>query len=342
MSGAVVDADALSRWLDSTELPGRGDELRLAPVAGGSQNVIIDVERGDLRAVLRMPRPGASPDRDRGMEREWRILRALRGTDVPHAEAYARCEDHTVLGRPFFLMAHVDGWSAAGTGGVWPAPFDSDGPARKELACRLVEGAALLGAVDWQRQGLGDLGRPDGFHDRQVERWTSFHGKSHGPELPGFADVAAWLSENRPLDYIPGLMHGDYGLANVMFGGGVPASLAAIIDWEMATVGDPKLDLAWALVSWPDGSNSDGTGEVLEGMPPTHELVEHYAQVSGRQVDDFDYYRILARWKLAIVLEQSFRRAGEDRHLHSFGPMVLDLMARAAELAGTTGYSNRP
>jgi aminoglycoside phosphotransferase (APT) family kinase protein len=341
VSGAVVNADALSRWLDSTELPGRGDELRLAPIAGGSQNVIIDVERGDLRAVLRMPQPDASPDRDRGMEREWRILSALRGLDVPHAEAYARCEDHTVLGRPFFLMAHVEGWSAAGTGGVWPAPFDLDGPARKELAYRLVEGAALLGAVDWRRQGLGDLGRPDGFHDRQVKRWTSFHQKSHGRDLPGLADVAAWLSENRPLDYIPGLMHGDYSLANVLFGEGVPASLAAIIDWEMATVGDPKLDLAWALVSWPDGSDSDGTAGVLEGMPARRELVEHYAEVSGRQVDDFDYYLILARWKLAIVLEQSFRRAGKDEHLQSFGPMVLDLMAGAAELAGTTDYSNR-
>jgi aminoglycoside phosphotransferase (APT) family kinase protein len=195
--------------------------------------------------------------------------------------------------------------------------------------------------VDWRRQGLGDLGRPDGFHDRQVKRWTSFHQKSHGRDLPGLADVAAWLSENRPLDYIPGLMHGDYSLANVLFGEGVPASLAAIIDWEMATVGDPKLDLAWALVSWPDGSDSDGTAGVLEGMPARRELVEHYAEVSGRQVDDFDYYLILARWKLAIVLEQSFRRAGKDEHLQSFGPMVLDLMAGAAELAGTTDYSNR-
>ena len=108
------------------------------------------------------------------------------------------------------------------------------------------------GNVDWRAKGLADLGRPDGFHERQVDRWTAFLERIKGRELPGFDEAAAWLRAHRPIDYIPGLMHGDYQFANVMFENGAPARLAAIVDWEMGTVGDPKLDLGWVVQSWPD------------------------------------------------------------------------------------------
>jgi aminoglycoside phosphotransferase (APT) family kinase protein len=134
-------------------------------------------------------------------------------------------------------------------------------------------------------------------------------------------------------------MHGDYSYANVMYRHGAPARLAAIIDWEMATIGDPKLDLAWALHSWPTAGTDDATNALTVGMPPRSKLLEHYAGVSGRQVEDFDYYLILAKWKLAVVLEQGFQRAGGDKNLQSFGPMVLELFAQAAELAESTSYS---
>jgi aminoglycoside phosphotransferase (APT) family kinase protein len=154
--------------------------------------------------------------------------------------------------------------------------------------------------------------------------------------------AAAWLRDRRPRDYIPGLMHGDYQIANVMFRYGTPARLAAIVDWEMGTVGDPKLDLAWMLQSWPDDG---GTAPMiffshvdLSGLPSRSELLAHYAAVSGRQVDDIDYYLVLARWKFAIVLEQGFQRAGDDVKLQAFGPVVLELMKQAAELAETSDY----
>ena len=137
-------------------------------------------------------------------------------------------------------------------------------------------------------------------------------------------------------------MHGDYQLANVMFRHGGPARLAAIVDWEMGTVGDPKLDMAWMVQSWPEDATSPTTSfpgyADLSGMPSRSALLARYAEVSGRQVDDIDYYLILARWKFAIVLEQGFQRADDDVKLQAFGPVVLELMRGAAELAESTGY----
>ena len=127
-------------------------------------------------------------------------------------------------------------------------------------------------------------------------------------------------------------MHGDYQFANVMYHHGAPARLAAIVDWEMGTVGDPKLDLGWVVQSWPeDTSSGEGTSASyvdMTGMPSRAEVLAHYAEVSGRQVDDIDYYVVLAKWKLAVVLEQGFQRAGDDAKLQAFGPIVLDLMQR--------------
>jgi aminoglycoside phosphotransferase (APT) family kinase protein len=137
-------------------------------------------------------------------------------------------------------------------------------------------------------------------------------------------------------------MHGDYQFANVMYRHGVPAQLAAIVDWEMGTVGDPKLDLAWMVQGWPEDTNApEATSSSyvdMSGMPSRAQILAHYAAVSGRQVDDLDYYLILAKWKLAIVLEQGYQRAGDDEKLLAFGPVVIDLMKGAAELAETTDY----
>jgi len=336
----VIDVRRLAGWMDDQGLPGRGEPLTHRSLSGGTQNQIYEISRGELRCAMRIPPPSAPADRDAGILREWRILEALTGTDVPCPDAVARCADTAVLGRPFYLMGFVDGWSPVGPRG-WPAPFDTDRGARQGLAYQMAEGIALLSKVGWKAKGLHDLGRPDGFHERQVDRWTAFLDRIKGRELPGFDVAAAWLRAHRPLDYIPGLMHGDYQFANVMFGHGTPAQLAAIVDWEMGTVGDPKLDLGWMLQGWPDGTGSAGAAfpfADLSGMPARSAVLARYAEVSGRQVDDIDYYVILARWKLAIVLEQGYQRAGDSPHLLAFGPIVLDSMRQAAELAETTEY----
>ena len=336
----MIDVRRLAGWMDSQGLPGPGQPVEHRLLSGGTQNEIYEISRGELHCAMRIPPLSAPADRDTGILREWRIIEALTGTDVPCPGAVARCADPAVLGRPFYLMGFVDGWSPMDQGG-WPAPFDTDPGARQGLAYQMAEGIALLSKVGWRAKGLHDLGRPDGFHERQVDRWTAFLDRIKGRELPGFDVAAAWLRAHRPLDYIPGLMHGDYQFANVMFRHGAPARLAAIVDWEMGTVGDPKLDLGWMLQGWPDGTGSAGAAfpfADLSGMPSRSAVLARYAEVSGRQVDDIDYYLILAKWKFAVVLEQGFQRAGDDVKLQAFGPMVLELMHGAATLAESTDY----
>jgi aminoglycoside phosphotransferase (APT) family kinase protein len=336
----VIDLDRLGAWMDDQGLA-PGAPIESAFVSGGSQNEIYEIRRGEVHGALRIPPTTAPASRDEGIWREWRITEALEGTDVPHTPAIAACREPDVLGRAFYLMGFVDGWSPMGLETMpdgsrpWPAPFDTDLDARAGLAHQLVEGIALLSKVDWRAKGLEDLGRPDGFHERQVDRWTAFLERIKGRELPGFDEAAAWLRAHQPIDYVPGLMHGDYQFANVMFEHGAPARLAALVDWEMGTVGDPKLDLGWVVHSWEPGASSYVD---MVGMPTRDQVLAHYAEVSGRQVDDIDYYCVLAKWKLAVVLEQGFQRAGDDEKLNAFGPIVLDLMAQAADLAESTDY----
>jgi len=337
----VIDLERLATWMDGAGLPGKGEAIEHRYVSGGAQNEIYEIRRGELHGALRIPPPTAPESRDEGILREWRIIAALDGSDVPHTPALAVCADTSVLGRTFYLMGYVDGWSPMNTDG-WPEPFRTDLDARKGLAYQLIEGIALLGNVDWKARGLADLGRPDGFHERQVDRWTAFLERIEGRQLPGFDVAAEWLRAHRPIDFVPGLMHGDYQFANVMFRHGSPARLAAIVDWEMGTVGDPKLDLGWVVQSWPADTNDpaiSGSGYAdLYGMPSRDQLVQYYSEVSGRQVDDLDYYIILAKWKLGVVLEQGYQRAAGDEKLQMFGPIVLELMQGAAELAETTDY----
>ncbi|WP_257013415.1 phosphotransferase family protein [Rhodococcus sp. ACPA4] len=338
----MIDFQRLSDWMDGEGL-GKGAPLEHRYLSGGTQNEIYELTRDDLRCVIRIPPPEAPANRDKGILREWQIISALDGTDVPHTEAIAVCEDASVLGRPFYLMGFVDGWSPMDDRN-WPEPFKSDLEARSGLGYQLAEGIALLSKVDWKAKGLQDLGRPDGFHERQVDRWTSLFEKIKGRELEGIEVATEWLRNHKPLDFIPGIMHGDYQFANVMFENGAPARLSAIVDWEMGTVGDPKLDLAWMLEGWPKDTSAPEAATSsyvnLQGMPSMEQLAGHYSEISGRQVDDLDYYRILAKWKLAIILEQGFQRAGDNEKLLAFGPIVAQSMIAAAELAETTEYKS--
>ncbi|MCV7402825.1 phosphotransferase family protein [Mycobacterium fragae] len=331
-----LDASILGRWLDANGAPGDGEEPFLEPLSGGSQNTLYLIERGGRRMVLRMPDARADAARIDGLLREIRLVRALSDTDVPHAELIAANDAGDLLGMPFYVMAAIDGWSPMGG---WEAPFDTDLTARRGLAFQLVEGAAKLGRVDWRAQGLEGFGRPDGFHERQVDRWLSFLDAYRVRDLPGLDKAADWLRRNRPAHYTPGIMHGDYQFANVMFAHGAPARLAAIVDWEMTTVGDPLLDLAWCLLGY-DGEHprADGFYLDLAGMPTRSELLEHYEKVSGLSTENIHYYLVLANWKLGIVLEKTYAagvRTGkvDPKITEAFGPMILQLIATAAELA---------
>ena len=346
----LVDPERLGAWMDRQGLAGEGEPLSTRFISGGASNEIFEVSRGGHRWALRRPPRQVPEGRNRTMLREYRILAALAGSDVPHARAVGACDDTGVLGAAFYLMDYVDGWSPISEP-EWPEPFFSDLDARAGLAYELVDAIARLSRLDWRAMGLEGLGRPDGFHERQVDRWYAHLERFRFRDIPGLDVAGDWLRGRKPRSYQPGIMHGDYQFANVMFHHGAPARMAAIVDWEMGTVGDPLLDLAWVVMGWPDDTRevADGEGPAggrvggyvdYAGMPGSDDLLERYASVSGRDVDEIDYYVILARFKMAIVLEGGYARyvagGADNPMMEAFGPVVLDMARAAAELARTT------
>jgi aminoglycoside phosphotransferase (APT) family kinase protein len=337
----LIDIDRLTAFLDDVDLPGAGEPVVATFITGGASNELFEIRRGDHRMALRRPPRIVPEGRNETMLREYRLLAALADTDVPHARVLAVCADPTLLGGCFYVMEYVEGWSPLGGGG-WPPPFDADLEARRGLAFELVDGIAKLSRVDWQARGLEGFGRPEGFHERQVDRWMSHLAAVQFRDIPGLDVAARWLQAHRPRTYEPGIMHGDYQFANVMFRPGAPARLAAIVDWEMATVGDPLLDLGWVIQGWLDPDEERSTGSYVDytGMPSRTELLDYYARESGRDTDDIDYYVILARFKLAVVLEAGYARVvqgqADNPKMAAFGDVVLNLAERAADLADST------
>jgi aminoglycoside phosphotransferase (APT) family kinase protein len=208
----------------------------------------------------------------------------------------------------------------------------------------MADGIAALGAVDHVAVGLEGFGRPEGYLERQVTRWRS-HLESYaelegypGPEIPGVERVADWLERNRPVASAPGILHGDYHLANVMFRFDGP-ELAAIIDWELATVGDPLLDLGALLASWPDAEGrsplSVGQGS-FAGLASSAELVERYRAQTTRRLDALDWYTVLACYRLGIILEGTHARACAGRADRQVGDLLhattVALFERASSL----------
>lgn len=335
----LIDVECLARWMDDRELPGAGEPLRAESISGGASNEIYRLERGGCRMVLRRPPREVPEGRNRTMLREYRVLAALADSDVPHARALASCEDPEVLGACFYIMEFVDGWTPMGE---LPPPFDKDLEAKRGLATELVDAIACLGQVDWRAAGLEGFGKPEGFLDRQVDRWLHHLSGFQFREIPGLDIAANWLREHTPRSFKTGIIHGDYQFANVMFHHGAPARMAAVVDWEMATVGDPLLDLAWVLMGWVDPGEESGKMGYIDyaGMPSREELMHRYAGRSGLPVDRIDYYIVLARFKMACVLEGGYARyvegGADNPKMESFGDVVLDMGRRAAELAQTS------
>jgi aminoglycoside phosphotransferase (APT) family kinase protein len=295
----LVDVDSLGRWLDTQGLePGR--PLAVEPLTGGSSNAMFVVERGKARWVLRRPTRVAVDRANEGMRREFRILAALAGTNVPHPEVVALCEDHDVLGCTFYLMERVQGVNPF----PLPAVFDSQ-EGRAEVAYSMVEALGRLHCVDWLTAGIGDLGRPEGFHQRQVQRWSRQLASYEGRELAGIEDVMAWLEAHLPDDSTATIMHGDYHMLNVLIAPEPPGRVVAILDWETATIGDPLLDLAGFLEVWLPVANV--------GWPSRAELIERYRLVRGiGALGDLTYYEVLYNFRLAVLLEGIFQRSLRD------------------------------
>jgi aminoglycoside phosphotransferase (APT) family kinase protein len=337
----LIDAVALADWLDAQGFP-PGPVEDLAELEGGTQNLLVRFSRAGTSYVLRRPSRHPRPRAGQIILREARVLEALGATDVPHPRWAATCADDSVLGIPFVIMRAVDGVNPM----VRLPSYAAAAGGRRQLGRAAATELARIGRVDYVAAGLADFGRPDGFLSRQVPRWQAewegYRGLPNypGEPLPGMDKLAAFLTRNQPADQPPGLMHGDFHFGNLLVDAGEPR-VAAVLDWEMATIGDPLVDLGRFLASLPDENEATEPGGPLweaGDVGPLSEIVTAYSAVSNRPLDALDWYTVLACFKLGIILESSNARACAGLTDAAIGDrlhaMALALFARGRRLAG--------
>ena len=306
----VVDLDKLATWMDDQHLES-GPLLHPELITGGTQNVLMRFTRGARSFVFRRPPPHKRANSDETMRREARVLAALKGSEVPHPGLIAACADENYLGAAFYLMEPIDGFNASQ--GL-PEPHASDLAMQHRMGLAMPEAIAALGRVDYVARGLADLGKFEGWADRQVGRWrkqldsySELPGYP-GPDIPGVDDVGRWLDAHKPKDVRPGLIHGDFHFANVLFRNDC-GELAAVVDWELVTLGDPLLDLGHLLCSWPKKAVESVVAMHAPGLPTTDEVIAQYAKGTTRDLSDVKWYWVLACYRLGLILEGTHARA---------------------------------
>jgi aminoglycoside phosphotransferase (APT) family kinase protein len=322
-----VDLEAIAEWMSRQGL-GDGPLEGVSEISGGTQNLMLRFTRSDREYVLRRGPRHLRTRSNVVILRETQVLAALAGTDVPHPHLIATCDHPGVLGDAvFYLMEPVDGFNA---GQELPSLHAGDPAVRYQMGLSMADALAKLGAIDYVTVGLGDFGKPTGFLERQVPRWLSelesyreFENYP-GPDIPGVQDVANWLEQGRPEGWTPGIMHGDYHAANVMFSRTGP-DVVAIVDWEMCTIGDPLLDLGWLLATWRLSEKSSvfgGTLTAMGGLANTEDLVERYGRNTTRDLSHITWYTVLACFKLGIVLEGTQARASAGKAPKEVGDLL--------------------
>jgi aminoglycoside phosphotransferase (APT) family kinase protein len=298
-----LDLDAFRRWYDG-ERPGEIDgDLSGSLIAGGKSNLTYEVTDGTSWWIVRRPPLGHVQATAHDMGREYTAMSALADTGVPVPRTYAHCADDSVLGAPFYVMERVDGVAYRKA-----AELDALGTERTgALAGRLVEVLAALHAVDPLAVGLGEFGRPQGFLERQVRRWGKQLEGSKTRDHPDADELHRLLTEQLPAEdpSVEGIVHGDYRLDNCLVG--TDDQIHAVVDWEMATLGDTRTDVALMLVYETLGASAGGdlVSDVAkaQGWPGNQQQLAAYTAASGREPGDMGFHLALAYFKLAVILE---------------------------------------
>jgi aminoglycoside phosphotransferase (APT) family kinase protein len=329
-----VDVPALAGWMDGQGL-GRGPITGVERLTGGSTYILLRFRRDDRDYVLRLPPARKRPTGDASMRREAKVLGALAGSDVPHPRVIAACPTPDVLGAAFYLMKFVDGFNPAR---ALPDPYPSDPHRQWVLGCSIVDGVAAMARVDVEARGLGT---GEGWPARQVDRWRerldACAGMANypGPVVGWVDEIGRWLDAHRPTTYRPGLLHGDLHIGNMLIRHGTP-ELAALVDWELAGVGDPLLDLGHLLAVWPGRPAAAWLDTHFPGLPDDAAVVERWASASGRDATDLPWFRVLACYRLAAILEGSRARMLAGLADPPFGDRLPEfieaLLAQAREI----------
>lgn len=314
-----IDVPSVSAWLHR-HIDGATPPFQFELIAGGRSNLTFLVtDAAGRRLVLRRPPLGRVLATAHDMAREHRIIAAVGRTSVPVARALGLCEDLEVNGAPFYVMAYVEGvvLDAPAKGQALPVAL------RQTASEHLIDVLAELHSLDIDAVGLGDLAKRTGYVERQVRRWTTQWEQSKTRELPAIDEVARRLAAELPEQRDSVIAHGDYRFGNCLTDV-EHGRIAAVLDWELCTLGDPLADLGYLGVYWTDPGerprrHNDPSG--AEGFPRYADLVERYARVTGRDVSDIDYYVAFSSWRLAVISEGVYAR-----YLHgAMGDRVDDL-----------------
>jgi len=337
MADEAIDQPKLEAWF-SEHVPGAAPPLAFERIAGGRSNLTYSVADGDgVRWALRRPPLGKRLASAHDMAREHRIISAMQGTDVPVPPTVGLCDDESVNGAPFFVMEFVEGPILRSRS---EAEQSFDEAQRRSIGERVVDTLVAIHGTDPDRVGLGDLGRREDYVGRQLRRWHGQWVKSKTHEVPLIDDVHRRLEARIPQQGPATIVHGDYRLDNMILSDG--GEVAAVVDWELCTLGDPLADLGMLLVYWSEAG--DELTPLFEapttaaGFLARNEVRDRYARLSGRDVSGIDFYVALAWWKLGIILQGVYARyaAGQygepDEGYEQFGKIV-ERLAEAADQA---------
>ncbi len=332
-----LDAERLRPFL-ATALPGAEGPITVRQFRKGHSNLTYLVSIGGREAVLRRGPFGASVKTAHDMGREWKLLSALQGVYPRAPRPLAFCDDEAVLGARFYLMERVQGVILRGDGAgsglaLTPALLHATSTA-------LVDNLADLHAVDLVRTGLGALGKPEGYVQRQVKGWIERYQAARTDDVPQIEAAAAWAAAHLPASGGAALIHNDYKYDNVVLDPADPSRVVAVLDWEMATIGDPLMDLGTALGYWTEPGDSPLLK--AQAFGPTHlpgsltrqEVAARYAERSGRPVGDLLFHYVFALFKLAVIVQQIYRRF-VDGHTHDprFASMIGMVRVLGAQAA---------
>jgi aminoglycoside phosphotransferase (APT) family kinase protein len=328
----LLVVEPLLEFLDRRGL-GSGEPV-IEPLGDGHSNYTYTIARGGATVVLRRPPRPPYPRSAHNVLREARLLQALAPADVPVPPVLAICEDPSVIGVPFYIMGMIDGVVYTER---TPEPLDAPGE-RQRVADELVDALVTLHGADWRAAGLDGFGRPDGYLDRQLGRFAALLETYRSRDIPALDRLTVWLRDHRPQSADPAIVHGDFRLGNVIFAARAPARLIAILDWEMATIGDPLADIGYLCAMWAEPDDPDGLLKLSRattepGYPNRHGLAERYAERSGRSLREIRWYTTLALWKLCVIMEGNYRRAlqgaTDNPFVREFGTEVPAIAAYA-------------
>jgi len=330
--------EPLAAFLDEHRL-GSG-EISVTPIGEGHSNMTYLIERGGQEMVLRRPPRPPLPPSAHDVLREARLLKALHPTVARVPDVLAVCAEAETIGAPFYVMELIEGDVIVSS---VPARFDSPGE-RRLIAEQLLDALVEIHSVDWLAAGLEGFGKPTGYLERQLRRFLGLWELNKTREIPTVESVAGWLAANMPPSGPATIVHGDFRLGNTIFAPGAPARLAAVLDWEMATIGDPLADLGYLCMMWTEagdasGGMRDSLGAVTraEGFPNRAEMIALYEERSGRSMSDIRWYMTLALWKSVVFMEGNYKRAisgtVDDPYLKQFGDGVLELAGQAEAVA---------